>query len=139
MAQPHRALTDKPQSLYLAHDRSDDRKVKSRGRHRGTLFLSILALIFVATFALLFHPVSLHWNASATRNPELVYEVYRAPGTCSANADPKMIGSTTALNFWDTSIKFGTFCYSVRARVGADVSPNSNLAEVQIRPTFKHW
>lgn len=139
MAQPHRAFTDKPQSLYLAHDRSDEQRAKGRGRHRGILFLSILTLILVATFALVFHPVSLHWNASATKNPDLVYDVYRASGACSANARPTLIGSTQTLSFWDASIKFGTFCYSVRARVGKDVSPSSNLTEVQIRPTFKHW
>lgn len=138
MAQPKRVPTETPAPLFVAHRQFDALKNKRRKRRGWGWLLLIMGLALLAATALLFHPVSLHWNASATSNPGLVYDIYRAPGACSANAEPVLIGSTMSLSFWDPSIKLGTFCYSVRARIGTESSPESSFAEVQIRPSFRH-
>jgi hypothetical protein len=135
MGQPQRTpQIEKKKHLHVAF--STEKKGR-RGGPRILWGLLILAVIIGLAVLFLYHPVKLTWNASTTTNPYLVYNVYRAEGPCGSGAVPKLIGTTSELTYWDSSIKLGTFCYTVRASVPAE-SVDSNPSHVTIRPTWRH-
>ena len=135
MGQPQRTpQIENRQHLHIAS------RTGKKGRRGGTKILwglIMLAVIIGLAALFLYHPVKLTWQASTSTSPNLVYHVYRAEGPCGSGAVPKLIGTTAQLTYWDSSIKLGTFCYTVRASVPAE-SVDSNPSQVTIRPTWRH-
>lgn len=104
------------------------------------VFLAI-ALVLAGIFYLIYHPVVLNWQASPNGGPAVVYNVYRASSACPVNGNTvewKKIISTSALTYTDRSIKFGTFCYVIRASVNGRESPDSNYSQAVVVPTWRH-
>lgn len=137
MAWPRRK-EEPPQSfIHIASDRSEI-ITKKRKSNRNRFIAGFFVLVVLALFSLLFHPVALSWQPSPDAGALIVYKVYRADGACSSNIAPRLIGTTSKLHYNDASIKFGTFCYTVRASANGQMSTPSNVAEVRVRPTFRH-
>lgn len=110
----------------------------SRPSRRVGLWSLLAVLLLLLGFSALYHPVTLKWKGSESGAPGLVYNIYRANSPCSAGSPDPRIATTAGLTFTDRSIKFGTFCYTVRASLNGVESIDSNTAEVQIRPSLRH-
>lgn len=136
MAQPQRThrISD---YIHLAHDRSST-IAEQRAKRTRWMLIALVIILVLAGFSVIFHPVSLTWKASTSASTGLVYNVYRAKGSCPGQGVPVKVGTTSKLSYWDSSIKFGTFCYTVRASLNGVESANSNMSEVRIRPTWRH-
>lgn len=137
MAEPGRVVIGGREYIHLAHDR---RKVpaEKRGKFSRAMWIALMIALFAAVFSLMFHPVTLTWQPSTTTAPNLEYNVYRADSPCLARGTPRKIATTRELRYTDMSIKFGTFCYSVRSSVNEVESVDSNTTEVKIRPSWRH-
>ncbi len=117
----------------------DVSRAATRRSHQPVVIWCLAILVVAVILAGAFHPVELYWKASTTDNSRLVYRVYRATGECSNEKSvPKLIATTTELKYIDKSIKFGTFCYTVRTSVNGVESLDSNATEVSVRFTWIH-
>ncbi len=135
MGRPKRATDADRDYIHLAH-RREELPIGGSWRTKAMWILLLVAIVG-ATFSALFHPVALSWRPSDVANA--TYHIYRADGPCAAIESYRTkIGSTEGLSYTDSSIKFGTFCYTVRASLNGRESADSNPVEVHIRPTFRH-
>lgn len=124
--------------IHLAHNgpvgAGSSRSVRGIG-----LWTLLAGLLLLLGLSALYHPVTLQWKESTSHSVGLVYNIYRASSPCAAaSSDKTLIATTAERAVTDRSIKFGTFCYTVRASLNGVESIDSNTAEVQIRPSLRH-
>jgi hypothetical protein len=102
------------------------------------LLIFLVIVLVLGCVDLIYHPVVLNWKASENTSPSLVYNVYRAPSACPPAGGFQKIGSTPKVTYTDRSIKFGTFCYTVRTSVNGKESGDSNLTQAHVVVTWRH-
>ena len=100
----------------------------------------LMCLLFsLAAFGQSQHSVVITWTAStdAVANPTLIYNVYRAPVSCS-NPTPQFVkvgsASSSITTFTDNAVPLGNFCYAVTSLVNGVESVNSNTAVAVVLP-----
>jgi|SRR5882724_2627826 len=77
------------------------------------------------------HSVSLTWSDSDSSNPAIAYNVYRAPGACSAGSVFAKITLTpvSTLSYVDLAVILGnSYCYVVTAVLNGQETGFSNQA-----------
>lgn len=96
------------------------------------LFLAVF-LFFAATTQAQTHTVILNWQEDAVG---VTFNMYRAPGACSANSIFAQINTTpiTTTTYTDT-VSVGIYCYVATAvDASGNESPQSNQAGAIVRP-----
>jgi hypothetical protein len=99
--------------------------------------LLLIAVFSVAAFAQ--HVATLTW-ADGVNPPGVIYSVYRAPGACilpvpASPAFTQIAAAIAVLNYSDSTIGTGAYCYAVSATVGGIESVKSNYAQAQVLPS----
>lgn len=93
-------------------------------------FIVFALSFFVASFALAApHSVALTWSDSDSAVSGIGYNVYRAPGTCSASSVFSKLTATpiTSLSYTDATVSLGnSYCYQVTATLAGGESAPSN-------------
>lgn len=150
MAHPQRKIEPQNSSISEVSGRWE---VITRGQgsnwNRIILAWLVVAILVGLLFFYTVHPVKLTWRQSSDASMSLNYRIYRvdvpsnAPCPTSLTDTQKRwsrVGTTKKLAYWDWHFGdlFGNFCYAVTAVVNDNESTISNVANVEVKPSFRH-